>query len=141
MRLKKTLKIISFQPSTTGKETLHQTRLLRTLSNLALNISRSGASTASLGSCASASPPSQYFFQISNLNFPAFSLNPYCLFYHYSSWLMNISSKTAQENYLKIDFTLFKVYFKNIIPFSTWLLSNATSILCKRKGFMMKWTF
>ena len=41
--------IIEFQPPTMGRNTNHQTRLPRATSSLALNASRDGASTASLG--------------------------------------------------------------------------------------------
>jgi len=54
-----TLKISQFCPPATGRVATHQLRQLRTSSNLALNASRDGAPTASLGSCASASPPSE----------------------------------------------------------------------------------
>jgi len=42
-----------------GKDNTYQLRLPRAKSSLALNTSRDGAPTASLGSCASASPPSE----------------------------------------------------------------------------------
>ncbi|TRZ26531.1 hypothetical protein HGM15179_000556 [Zosterops borbonicus] len=43
-------KIISFQPPAMGRDTFHQTRLLRAPSSLALDTSRDGTSTTSLGS-------------------------------------------------------------------------------------------
>ena len=43
------------QPPAAGKAAPYQLRLPRAPSNLALSASRDGASTASLGSCASAS--------------------------------------------------------------------------------------
>jgi len=58
-RLEGTMKIIQFQPPTTGRDTFHQLRLPRAPSNLAFITSRDGASTASLGSSASASASSK----------------------------------------------------------------------------------
>jgi len=51
--------IILFQLPATCRVANHQTRLPRATSSLALNASRDGASTASLGSLFSASPPSE----------------------------------------------------------------------------------
>jgi len=47
--LEGTSQIISFQPPAMGRDTSHQTRLLKAPSNLALNTAREGAATASLG--------------------------------------------------------------------------------------------
>jgi len=47
--LKRTTMIIQFQPPAMCRATNHQTRLPRATSSLALNASRDGASTASLG--------------------------------------------------------------------------------------------
>ena len=46
-------------PPAMGRAASHQLRLPRAPSNLALSTSMDGASTASLGSCASASEPSE----------------------------------------------------------------------------------
>jgi len=58
-----------------------QTRLPRATSSLALNASRDGASTASLGNLFSASPPSGWknFLLISHLNLPCLSLKSFPL--------------------------------------------------------------
>jgi len=58
-----------------------QTRLPRATSSLALNASRDGASTASVGNLFSASPPSVWnnFLLRSNLNLPCLSLKPFPL--------------------------------------------------------------
>ena len=60
LRLEGTSRIMKLQPLTAGRATnLHikyYTRLPRAPSNLALNISRDGASTTSLGSCSNTSP-------------------------------------------------------------------------------------
>jgi len=47
--LEGTLKIIQFQPPAVGKVASHEVRLPRAPSNLALNTSKDGISTASLG--------------------------------------------------------------------------------------------
>jgi len=47
--LEGTFKTIQFQPPATGRDTSLQTRLLKVPSSLALNASRDGASTTSLG--------------------------------------------------------------------------------------------
>ena len=57
--LEGTSKIIQSQPSAMGRAATQQLRLPRAPSNLALSASKDGASTASVGSCARASPPSQ----------------------------------------------------------------------------------
>ena len=60
--LKRTTMIIWFQPLcyVQGRQPNHQTRLPRATSSLALNASRDGASTTSLGNLFSASPPSKW---------------------------------------------------------------------------------
>ena len=59
----------------------HQLKLPRAPSNLVFSASRDGAPTASLGSCASVSLPSELkkFFLVSNLNVPSFSLKLFAL--------------------------------------------------------------
>jgi len=58
LELEGTLKLIQFQPPAVGRAGPRQLRLPRAPSNLALNSSRGGASTASLGSlCQSLSTP------------------------------------------------------------------------------------
>ena len=61
-----------------SRDIFHYTRLLKALSNLALNTSREGASTASLGNLFQclASLIVKNFFLIPNLNLPSFSLKP-----------------------------------------------------------------
>jgi len=56
--LKRTTMIIQFQPPDMCRVANQQTRLPTATSSLALNASRDGASTASLGNLFSASPPS-----------------------------------------------------------------------------------
>jgi len=64
-RLKGTLQIISqFQPPAMGRDTFHQTRLLKAPCNLASNTSREGAATASLGNlfqCLTTLPVKNFF--------------------------------------------------------------------------------
>ena len=77
-----TLKIISFQPlPAMGMDNFHSTRLLKAPSNLALNTSRDGASTASLGNLCQCltNLRAKNFFLIANLNLPSSSLKPLCL--------------------------------------------------------------
>jgi len=64
-----------------GRETFHQTRLLTAPSNEALDISRYGAATASLGSLGQhlTTLTTKNFFLISNLNLHPFSLKPLSL--------------------------------------------------------------
>ena len=59
LELEGTLKLIQFQLPATGRAATHQLRLPRAPSSLALNTSRNGAFTASLGSSASAPTPSE----------------------------------------------------------------------------------
>jgi len=62
-----------------GRDTFHQTRLLKDPSSLALSPGGEGAATASLGSlCQSVPhhPHSKNFFLVSNRNPPSFSLKP-----------------------------------------------------------------
>ena len=56
--LKRTTTLIQFQPPAMCRVANQQPRLPRAPSSLALNASRDGASTASLGNLFSASPPS-----------------------------------------------------------------------------------
>jgi len=46
--LEGTLQIIWFQPPAMGRDTFHQSRVLRAPSNLVLNTAREGAATATL---------------------------------------------------------------------------------------------
>jgi len=64
-----------------GRDILHQTRVLRAPSNLALNTAREGAATASLGNLGQCFTTLMVknFFPISNLNLPSFSLQPFPL--------------------------------------------------------------
>ena len=61
-----------------GRDTFHQTRLLKAPFNLALNSAREGAATASLGSLCQCviTLILKNFFLISNLNLPSFNLKP-----------------------------------------------------------------
>ena len=79
--LEVTLKIIWFQPPCHEQGHLHQTRLLRAPTNLALNTSREGADTASLGNLGQCFTTLMVknFFLLSNLNLPSFSLQPFLL--------------------------------------------------------------
>jgi len=65
-------------PPAMGRDTFHWTRFLKALSNLALNTSRDGASTASLGSLFQhvTTLTGKNFFPRSNPNLPSFSLKP-----------------------------------------------------------------
>jgi len=61
-----------------GRDTFHQTRLLKAPSSLALNTAKEGAAAASLGNlfqCRTALI-GKNFFLISNLNLPSFSSMP-----------------------------------------------------------------
>ena len=71
--LEVTLKIISM-----GRDTFHQTTLLKALSSLALNTAREGAVTASLGNLCQCLTTLMVknFFLISNVNLPSFTLKP-----------------------------------------------------------------
>ena len=62
-----------------SRDIFHQTRLLRAPSNLALNTSREGASTVSLGNLFQCFTTLMVknFFLISNLYLPPFSLEPF----------------------------------------------------------------
>ena len=64
-----------------GRDTFHYTRLLKARSNLALNIAREGAATASLGNlCQGLTALTvQNFFLVSSLNLPSFSLKSFPL--------------------------------------------------------------
>jgi len=61
-----------------GRDTFHQTRLLKAPSNLALNPAKEGAATASLGNLGQGLTTLRVknFFLISHLNLPSFSLKP-----------------------------------------------------------------
>ena len=67
-----------FKPSATGRVVNHQTRLPRATSSLALNASRDGASTTSLGNLFQCNTILRVknFLLISNLNPPCLSLRP-----------------------------------------------------------------
>jgi len=67
-----------------GRDTFHQTRLLRAPSYLALNTAREGASTASLGNLCQCLTTLRVknLFLVSNLNLPSFSLKPLNLSLH-----------------------------------------------------------
>jgi len=72
------LKVIYSNPSPVSRHIYHWIRLLRALCNLALNISRDGASITSLGSlcqCFTTLIVKNYFL-VSSLNLPSFSLKP-----------------------------------------------------------------
>jgi len=61
-----------------GRDTFHHTRLLKALSNLALNPAREGAATAAVGNLCQGLTTLRVknFFLIANLNLPSFSLKP-----------------------------------------------------------------
>jgi len=61
-----------------GRDTFHQTRLLRAPSSLAFNTAREGAATASLGNLGQGLTilTLKNFFLMSNLNLPSFGLKP-----------------------------------------------------------------
>ena len=65
-----------------GRDIFYQTRLLRALSNLTLNASRDGASTASLGNLfhCFTTLTVQSLFLTSDMNLPSFHLKPLHLF-------------------------------------------------------------
>ena len=69
-----------------SRDVLHQTRVLRAPSNLALNTAREGAATASLGNLGQGLTTlmGKNFFPISNLNLPSFNLQPSPLSCHYT---------------------------------------------------------
>jgi len=64
-----------------GRDTFHQTRLLKAPSNLGFNTSREGADTASLGNLCQCFTTFivKNFFLRSDLNLPSFSLKPLLL--------------------------------------------------------------
>jgi len=68
-------------PPAMGRDSFHQTRLLRAPSNLALNTAREGAATASLGNLCQGLTTLMVknFFPISKLNLPSFGLEPFPL--------------------------------------------------------------
>jgi len=61
-----------------GRDPFHQPRVLKALSNLALNTAREGAATASLGSLGQGLTMLRVkkFFLASNLNLTSFSVKP-----------------------------------------------------------------
>ena len=61
-----------------GRETFHQTMLLKAPSNLGLNTTREGAATTSLGNLGQGltALTVKTFFLTSNLNLPSLSLKP-----------------------------------------------------------------
>jgi len=65
-------------PASMSRDIFNQTRLLRALSNLTLNVSRDGESTTSLGNLCQCfiALSVKNFFLVSNLNLPSFSLKP-----------------------------------------------------------------
>ena len=71
----------SSNPPAMGRDTFHQTRLLKAPANLALNTAREGAATASLGSLCQCLTTLMVknFFLISNLDLPSFSFEPFPL--------------------------------------------------------------
>jgi len=64
-----------------SRDIFHQPRVLRAPSNLALNVAREGAATASLGNLGQGLTTlmGKNFFLISNLNLPSVSLEPFPL--------------------------------------------------------------
>jgi len=68
----------SSNPPAMSRDTFHQTRVLKALSNLALNPAREGAATASLGNLGQGftTPRAKNFFLVSDLNLPSVSLKP-----------------------------------------------------------------
>jgi len=74
--LEGTLQIIWSNPRAVGRDTFHQPRVLRALSNLALDTAREGKT--SLGNLGQAitTLTGKNFFLLSSLNLPSFSLKP-----------------------------------------------------------------
>jgi len=74
----------SISPAT-GRDPFHQIRLRRALSNLALNLARDGAATASLGNLCQRCTILRVknFFLTSHLSLRSFSLKALPLSYHY----------------------------------------------------------
>ena len=73
-----------------GRAAPHQLRLPRAPSNLALSASRDWGTTASLGSCASASPHSgERISPTLNLNLSTFSIKPFPLYLSLSTCVKN----------------------------------------------------
>lgn len=68
--------IVQHNPPAMTKNIFHQIRLLRSPSNLILNISRNGASITSLGNCSCSTSITVKTFLISNLNLPSCSVKP-----------------------------------------------------------------
>uniref|UniRef100_A0A8C3JRC5 Zinc finger C2HC domain-containing protein 1A n=1 Tax=Calidris pygmaea TaxID=425635 RepID=A0A8C3JRC5_9CHAR len=81
VRVGRDLKAHPVPPLALGRDTSHQTRLLQAPSSLALNPSRDGAATASLGNLGQALTtftPKNFFLR-SHLNLPSFSVKPFPL--------------------------------------------------------------
>jgi len=82
-----------------GRAPLHQPRVLRALSNLALNTAREGAATASLGNVGQGltALTVMNFFLISHINLPSFSLKlvPFVLSLH--ALVKSPSSSSLQD--------------------------------------------
>ncbi|PKU29536.1 zinc finger ccch domain-containing protein 11a [Limosa lapponica baueri] len=81
--LEGTLKIIQFQPPALGRDTSHHTRVVKAPSNLALNPSRDGAATASLGNLGQGltTLTAKNLYPRSHLNLPSSSLKPFFLIF------------------------------------------------------------
>ena len=104
--------IIEFQPPAMCRVSNHQTRLPRATSSLALNASRYGASTASLGNlfqCVTTLCVKN-FLLISNLNLPCRSLRPFPL-------VQSLCSVYKVHTYI-CSFFYFCVYTKGESPYS-----------------------
>jgi len=96
---------LSSNPTAMGRAACHHIRLPRAPSNLALNASRDGAPTTSPGSCASASPTSQWKFSpISNLKLPSSTLNPFLLILslstHVEHWFPTLLPRHMLQTWL-----------------------------------------
>ena len=74
-------------------------RLLRAPSNLALNVSRNGASTTSLGNLVQCLTTLivKYFFLISSLNLPSLSLKPLALVLSQQALLKRLNSACTEQ--------------------------------------------
>ena len=100
--LKRITTIIWFQPPATCRVTNHQTRLPRATSSLALNASRDGASTASLGNLFQCVTTLwvKNFLLIANLNLPSyFKTIPPC------STSTNDSPSTTKSPLITLEMT------------------------------------
>ena len=92
--------IIEFQPPAMCRVANHQTRLPRATSSLALNASRDGASTASLGNLFQCVTTLclKNFLLISNLNLPCLSLRPLLL-------VLSLSTLNVQQASVPLEIT------------------------------------